>query len=220
PKTPTPTPTPTPAPTPVMYIASITPGLIYAGIKPFKLEVSGMHFTSDARIYFNQTAMPTTFVSGEKLTTEIPTSLIASEGPRQVIVQTPDGKIYSNQMMMTIMPPPKPTFQYIGMIGRKRFNNDTAYFIDNPNAPPFGARLNDVVRGQFRVIDISATEVVVEDVNLGFKHHVPLAKAPANAGGQPSRQDPAFNQFDQSRGIPGIPGGVQPFNPIQPTPNQ
>lgn len=215
-RTPTPTATPTPAPTPVMYIASVTPGLVYAGVKPFKFEVNGMYFTPDTRIYFNQKEMPTTFVSNQKVTTEIPTSLIASDGPKSVMLQTPDGKIYSNQVMMNIMAPPKPTFQYIGMIGRKRYNNDTAYLTDNANAPPFGARLNDVVKGQFRIIDISPTEVVVEDVNLGFKHHIPLAKAPANPGGQPLRQDPGFNQFDQGRGIPGIPGGGQPMQPIPP----
>ena len=59
--------------------------------------------------------------------------------------------MYSNQVMLRVQAPPKPTLQYIGMIGRKRYNNDTAYFIEQGNATPIGRRLNDVVAGRFRL---------------------------------------------------------------------
>lgn len=218
-----PTATPTPAPTPVMLIASLNPGTIYAGIRPFRLEVNGNYFTPDSHIYFNQTEMPTTFVNAQKVFTDIPTNMIASEGSKQVIVQTPNGLVYSNQMMMSVMAPPKPTFLYIGMIGRKRYNNDTAYFTDSVNTPPFGARLNDVVKGQFRVVDISPTEVVFEDVNLGFRHRIPISKPTTTSGVDlpPRPGDGGFTPFDPGRGnIPGIPGNVQPYNPTRPTPNR
>ena len=84
------------------------------------------------------------------------------------------------------MAPPRPNFQYIGMIARKRYNNDTAYFLENGKTAPFGARLNDVVSGRFRLIDISAGQAVFEDVSLGFKHRVPISKA-TTTGGQPFR---------------------------------
>ena len=107
------------------------------------------------------------------------------------------------------------------MIGRKRYNNDTAYFTDGNNSTPFGARLNDVIKGQFRLIDISPVEVVFEDINLGFRHRVPIAKATNPGGGQPPRPDGGLVPFDPARGnIPGIPGTVQPYNPNQPRPNR
>src|ERR1035437_4373439 len=177
-----PMPTPisaTPTPTPPMVLAAINPQSAYAGSpRGFRLEVNGDRFTPDAQIYFNQTQMPTVFVSAQRLTADIPANLIAQEGPRQVIVQSRDGKSYSEQRMLNVQAPPKPTFQYIGMISRARHNNDTAYFSDAAQPGPFGARLNDVVAGRFRVIDISPSSVLVEDVDLGFKHRLPIAKTP------------------------------------------
>jgi hypothetical protein len=211
----TPTPKPTPVPTPLPFtLASANPGVVYAGSKPFRLEVVGDKFSPDAKIYFNQVQMPTTFVSPQRLTTDVPANLISQEGPRQVIVQTPDGTKYSNQMMFQVQAPPKPTVQYIGMVGRKRYNNDTAYFTDpSRGQTPFTARLNDVVNGRFRVIDISPAEVVVEDVNLGFKHRVAIQKVAAQTGvpGAPG----GF--------VPGVPPGVtirQPQPQRPPNPNQ
>ena len=211
PPTPKPTATPipaTPTPTPMMLIAGLNPGLVYAGVKQFRLEVNGDRFTPDAHIYFNQTQMPTTFVNAQRLFADIPTNLIAQEGARQVIVQTPNGIAYSNQMMMTVMAPPKPLVQYIGMIGRKRFNNDTAYFMESGKPTPFGARLNDVVKGQFRLVDISPTEVIFEDINLGFRHRIPISQATNTGGGT----QPGAPPFDPTRGnIPGFPGMPQPL---------
>ncbi len=65
---------------------------------------------------------------------------------------------------------------------------------------PFGARLNDIVDNRFRLIDISPTEVVLEDTTLGFKHRVPISKG-TTPGGQPG-----------TNGIPNN-GGFVPFNP-------
>ena len=219
PKTPTPVPA-TPAPTPLLFASFVNPQTVYAGSRAFRLEVSGDRFTTDSRIYFNQVALPTTFINAQKLVTDIPANLIAAEGSRQVIVQTPDGRAYSNQLMMTVQAPPRPTFQYIGMIGRKRYNNDTAYFTEGNNPTPFGARLNDVIRGQFRLVDISAAEVVFEDVNLGFRHRVPITKASTTGGGQPGGRPTDFNPSGMPNGsVPmGFPN-VQPYNP-QPTPRR
>jgi hypothetical protein len=212
--TPTPPPPPSPSPTPVFYAAGVSPQSVYAGSRGFKMEVGGDRFTPDARIYFNQTEMPTTFVSPQRLSTTIPDNLIAQEGPRQIIVQTPDGKSYSFPVMLTVQAPPKPTtIQYIGMIGRKRYNNDTAYFVDTskplpcPGCPPvpFGARLNDTVASRFRLIDISTTEVIVEDISLGFRHRVAITKTP----GTPTS---GVMPFGPSGGqIPGIPNNIQRY---------
>jgi hypothetical protein len=206
---------PTPTPVPPIVLASISPLSVYAGSpRGFRLEVAGDRFTPDAQIYFNQTQMPTVFVSAQRLTADIPANLIAQEGPRQVIVQTRDGKSYSEQRMLNVQAPPKPTFQYIGMISRARHNNDTAYFSDSAQPIPFGARLNDVVAGRFRVIDISPASVLVEDVDLGFKHRLPIAKTPSTTtttsrGTFQNGNFVPYNPNGNPQGdIPGIPNNV------------
>jgi len=221
--TPTPTPAP-PPPTPVFLAQYISPPNVYAGSKGFRLEVSGDRFTPNATIYFNQAAMPTTFINAQKLVTDIPANLIAQEGPRQIIIQTPDGTAYSTQILLTVMAPPRPNYQYIGMIARKRYNNDTAYFVENGKNTPFGARLNDIVSGRFRLVDISATEVVFEDVSLGFKHRVPISKA-TTTGGQTFRpgQGDGFQPFGpavQPNCPPGIPCNIIPPQQPKKTPSK
>ena len=219
---PTPTPLPpVPVTTPQFLIAAANPQAIYAGSKGFRLEVIGDRFTADSHIYFNQSELPTKFINGQRLEADISTNLIAQEGARQIIVQTPDGKSYSNQVMLNVQAAPKPGFQYIGMIGRKRYNNDTAYFTEMGIPAPFGARLNDIVDNRFRLIDISPTEVVLEDTTLGFKHRVPITKG-TTAGGQPGANgipnNGGFVPFDpakvQNGNVPGFPGLQQ--QPQQP----
>jgi hypothetical protein len=219
--------TPSPTPTPVYALSSVNPQTLYAGSRAFRLEVNGDRFTPDAQIYFNQVPMPTTFVNAQKLVTDIPANLITQEGPRQVIVQSRDGKSYSDQAMMNIQAPPRPTVQYIGMIGRKRYNNDTAYFTEGDKATaPFGARLNDIVNNRFRLIAIAPSEVTFQDVDLGFKHRVRITQQPGGgmpgAGGS-SGTTPGngmASPFDSGAipagDIPGIPSNIPRYNPGQP----
>src|SRR5262245_1450275 len=123
-------PPPTPEPTPWFLAGYIMPQSAYAGARGFRLEVNGDRFTPDAKIYFNQSLLPTNFVSPQKLTADVPANLIAGEGAKQVIVQTLDGKMYSNPAMLQVMAPPKPNVYYIGMYSGKYSNNDTAYFVE------------------------------------------------------------------------------------------
>ena len=88
---------PTPSPTPLIFITFITPQSIYSGSKSFRLEINGERFTPDARIYFSQNELPTMFINAQKLVADVPANFIAGEGARQIIVQTPDGRAYSNQ---------------------------------------------------------------------------------------------------------------------------
>jgi hypothetical protein len=147
-------------------------------------------------------------------------------------VQTPDGKKYSEQLMVSVQAPPRPTVQYIGMIGRKRYNNDTAYFTEGDKATPFGARLNDIVNNRFKLVAISPAEVTFQDVDLGFKHRLTITRSPGGMpgagvgpGGKPN--DGGFSTpFDQGGGniptgeIPGIPNNIQRYNPNQSQPIQ
>ncbi len=242
--TPTPTPpivvpkTPEPTPTPPQLLAGITPQTVFAGSKGFRLEVSGDGFTPDTFIVFNGFQVPTTFIGPQKLTADIPANFIGSAGSPTISVRTPDGKLYSNQISFEIQAPPTPQIQYIGMIARRRYNNDTAYFQEQGKPTPISARLNDVVGGRFRLISISAEETIFEDVNLGFKHKLALYRpepgqasstggAPTgapNRGGnnQYNQPVPTNNQYtppvptyiQPQENIPGIPTNIQRSTPL------
>ncbi len=209
-----PPPSPIVTPTPAFVVSSISPPTIYAGTKGgFKLDVYGDRFTPDARIYFNQTEMPTNFVNSQTLATNISENMVAQEGPKQIIIQTPDGRSYSFAVSMNVLPPPKPTtLQFIGMIARTRGNNNTAYFLETGKTTPFGARLNDVVGGRFRLVDISAVEVVVEDVTLGFRHRITMT---AGSGSMPTQPGGGFIPYNPSGFPPPQPPGSPRMMPGQ-----
>src|SRR5690606_4601543 len=130
---------------------------------------------------------------------------------------------YSLSTFLSVQPPPKPQFQYIGMIARRHGNNDTAYLQEPGKQLPTGYRLNDVVAGRFRLVDISAERVVMEDVNLGFRHPVNITRptpgsAPAGIPGIQNRPPAGFPGFptnprNPTRGIPGIPGNIPAYTP-------
>lgn len=217
------TPPPTPAPTPFPYqIAMVMPQTVYAGQRSFRLELAGDGFEPDSKIYFNQALMPTTFVSSQRMTTEVPANMIASEGPKQIIVQSAsDASKYSEQRLLMVQPPPKPQYEYVGMISRKFANNDTAYFIEKnkmntPNVVPTGKRLNDILGGRFRLVSISDAQTIFEDVNLGFRHSLPLNKGSGASGPSSSPGSPAgFPGFNPTRpgNVPGFPNVTMPQPP-------
>lgn len=221
------TPTPTPAPTPPIQIAFLTPQSVYAGSKGFRLEIAGDHFTPDTRIYFSQQELPTTYISEQRMTADLPGVLITSDGQRQVLAQTSDGKLYSNPVMLDVQPAPKPQVKYIGMIKRTRSNNDTAYFTVTGRELPIGARLNDIVEGRFRLLSISAQETILEDTTLGFRHRLPLTTPPpvpagstptGRPAGFPSREsyvpfNPPAPQPTGNTRIPGIPDNIPRYVP-------
>jgi len=199
------------------------PQNIYAGSRGFRLEVNGDKFTPDAKIYFSQSLMPTTFVSAQKLTADIPANFIANEGGRQIIVQSLDGTKYSLPVMLSVQPQPKPQLLYIGMVSRKYGNNDTAYFVESskintPGTVPQSKRLNDVIEGRFKLVSIATNRVVVEDVNLGFRHpitlYTPTTGSTVNTGAPTGF--PAGGGFPTSvrpGSVPGFPGVTMPRPP-------
>ena len=106
------------------------------------------------------------------------------------------------------------------MIARTRGNNDTAYLQEQGKQTPTGYRLNDVVAGRFRLVNISSERVIVEDTNLGFRHPVELFRpppgtastSPTGPGGFPNRG--GFPTNPQGiPGIPGIPGNIPVYRP-------
>jgi hypothetical protein len=238
-KPPTPIPPPPPTPTPPLLIGFVTPQEVYAGSKTFRLEVSGDKFTPDSVILFNGSQLPTTYISPQQLVAEIPSNLISGEGPKQIMVVTPNGKLYSNQVLLNVQPQPKPPLLYIGAKLSQRNNNNTAYFREKDKNMEFGARLNDTVSGRFRVISISKEDVILEDASLGFRHRLPLYRPEPGQSASvnvPSLNSPdgfrnkgMNNQYNPNQpvyippqgeiqGIPGIPGTIQRQNVPQPPP--
>jgi hypothetical protein len=199
------------------------PQSVYAGQRAFKLEVAGEGFDPDTKIYFNQALLPTTYIGPQRLTAEVPANMIASAGGKQIIVSSPDGVKYSEQRMLQVQAPPTPqqTYEYVGMISRKFSNNDTAYFMEKsklttPGAAPTGRRLNDILGGRFRLISISEKEALFEDVNLGFKHKMPIlrtAPGPASPSGFPSGFP---NTGRPVQTFPGFPNVTNPTVPRPP----
>ena len=211
---PSPVKPPTPLPPPPILIAGFSPSNVYAGASGFRLEITGDKFTPDSHIYFNQSELPTTFINTQKMVADVPASNIATEGQLLIIVQTPDGKLYSNSVSISVQAPPKPTIMYIGMIGHKGYNNDKAVLAENDKAAPFAARLNDIIGGRFRLIEISPAEVIFQDTGLGFKHRVPITKG-ANTGTMPpgrgSDINPTYPPGFIPQDIPGIPNNLQQY---------
>jgi hypothetical protein len=205
----TPPPTPKPTPTPPMHLEFVTPQTIYAGSGSFRLEVNGDRFDPSARIYFNRGEMPTQFVNGQKLVANIPASMVNSVGGMQVIVQTPDGKLYSEQAIVNVQAPPTPQFQYIGAKLAARGNNDTGYFLETGKQVPTVARLGDVVGGRFRLVSISRNEAIFQDVSLPFKHPVKLYTPPPGTSTSP--QGPG--RFQSPNGFSNDPNIYVPYNP-------
>jgi hypothetical protein len=200
------TPTPTPAPTPSVILSFVNPQSVYAGTKAFRMDIQGDLFTPDVRIYFQGSEMPTRFISAQQLSTDVPANFISQEGSRIIEVRSPDGKLWSSQFTFNVQAPPRPQFQYIGLIARKRANNDTAVFRETGKTAEFSGRLNDVLGGRFRLVSISSTETVFEDTSLGFKHKLALFRPPPGTSTGPG----------SGRGSFPSPGGT--FNPPMPNP--
>jgi hypothetical protein len=216
-KSPTPIPViPTPLPpTPIQYTVNLgfmnTPG-VFAGSKGFRLEVNGDKFTPETAIYFGGAMLPTTFISAQRLTADIPQNLIANAGNIQIEVHSPDGKLFSNSLILAVNAPPQPQFQYIGMIARSRNNNDMATLLETGKKEPINARLNDVIGGRFKMVSISTAEVVVQDKELGFRYRRALERTKDGQGSTGGKGQP-----QQNPGIPGFPNNGFPPN-YQPPP--
>lgn len=216
-------PTPTPTPLPPQLIGFVTPQSVYAGQPTFRVEVNGDQFTPDTMIYLNGAQLPTTYISPQKLVAEVPSNFISSAGSLMIMVRTPDGALYSNQVAINVQAPPTPQFQYYGVVTRQKSNNDTAYFLETGKQNPTPARLNDLVGGRFRLISISATETIFEDKDLGFKHRVALTRPQPGQGGttNPNNQTPPAriplkggNMIQQNPTL--YPSNPQPPQPPQP----
>lgn len=240
PYSPTPTPTPfipipipvTPTPPAPQTITLITPQSVFSGAASFRLEVNGDGFTPETRIYFNGQEMPTNFVNSQKVTAEIPSNYISGEGQRQIFVRTPDGKLYSYPVFLNVQAAPRPQFQYVGIVAPKLGNNATAYIQEGTN-PPIPKRLGERIGncgippvGCFSVVSIAREKMVVQDLGLGFRYSIEIAKEPGqtSTGGRTNPnfpQQPGFNpNTPTNQPCPPYCPNLQQTNPNNPNVNR
>jgi len=164
-------PTPTPVPPPPLTASSLMPNTIYARTGDFSLQIMGDKFTPALHITIDGRDLPTRFINAEQLFTTVPAALIANPGPRQVSVRSNDGKLYSNILTLSVTPPPLPNYNYIGIIGKPRFN-DTAVLQDKSSKDLINAQRGDLLGGRFRVNSISEKEIVLIDTTLKIRHTI------------------------------------------------
>jgi hypothetical protein len=165
------TPTPPPPPPPPLTVTSVTPSSVYARTTDFSLQVGGDKFTPAVKIYIDGRAMQTRFVNPQQVATTVTADLIANPGNRRIEVKTPDGSLYSTAGNLVVTPPPVPNYSYIGLIGKRSFN-DTAVLQDKNNKDLLNVQRGDVVGGRFRVNSISDKEVVLVDTTLKIRHTI------------------------------------------------
>jgi IPT/TIG domain-containing protein len=173
-ETPSIIPTPTPTPVPPALLASLSPASVYARTGDFTLEIAGDKFTPQMRVVIDSNELPTRFKGPQQVSATVPASLIANPGSRQVKLQTPDGKLYSNDATLSIAAPPTPNYTYVGIIGTPK-HLDTAILQDKSNKEILTIQRGDLLGGRFRLTSISDKELVLIDNNLKIKHTLALS---------------------------------------------
>lgn len=208
PPTPTPVitpktiPTPTPIP-PNVILSSISPVNVYAHTGDFNLDVTGDKFTPETRVYVQGGQLQTRFISPQQLAAKVPAQLISFEGAREIKVQSPDGKLFSNTASLNVMPAPQPNYTLIGVFNRAS-SNDVAILKDNRG----GKDLLYVQRGQlieerFRVTSISVNEVKLVDVTLKIPYTLKFVGDNSNPStGRPMTPVPPPPSDDNGDGEP------------------
>ena len=85
-------------------ITSLSPATAVAGGAAFTLTVNGSNFVPQSVVLWGGTAEPTTYLSANTLTAQIPAAAIAAAGSVPVVVQDQSGGPTSNGATFTIQP--------------------------------------------------------------------------------------------------------------------
>ena len=174
--------TPTPTPIPPILLASVSPSNVYARTADFKLEAAGDKFLPNMRIFVDGRELVTSYKGPQQLSANIDATLIASPGVRQVVVRTPDNRLYSNPLTINVAAPPTPNYTFIGIISPTDRVRDTALVQDRSNRNIISVFRGDVLSGRFRVTSISEKELVLMDTNLKIKHTIAMSEGERGAG--------------------------------------
>lgn len=225
-----PIPSPSPTPPPPVTLARVNPQMVYARSKDFTMEVVGDKFTPETRVLFNGQEVPTQFANAQRMTAQISASLISGEGQRQIMVRSQDGKLFSNVAVMMVQAPPTPNFNFVGLVARRGYNNDTVTLQDKASKQYQNVRLGENI-GRFKVASISSKEVVMQDTELGFRHSLAFVDEKsanrAGANAQPNYGSNGFQnlnpnmQYQPNQSMPSpYMQQPQPYPPPQPTNTQ
>lgn len=187
-------PTPTPTPVPPVLLANLSPANVYARTGDFTLEIAGDKFTSQIRVLIDNNELPTRYLGPQQLSATVPAAVIANPGDRQVMLRSPDGRLYSNTATLNVAAPPTPNYTYVGIIGTVR-HIDTAILQDKGNKDTLNVQRGDVLGGRFRVTSISEKELVLVDTNLKIKHTLPLTNQ-SDRGNPLQRSTPKVESED------------------------
>src|SRR6185295_852059 len=180
-------PPPSPIPTPPLVANSVSPQSVYARTGDFSLQVMGDKFVPGVNIVLDSRVMQTRYINAQQLATTVPADMIANPGSRPIVLKNANGSLYSNPVSLTVTPPPLPNFNYVGLIGKPRFN-DLAVLQDKNSKELLNVQRGDVVGGRFRVNSISDKDVVLVDTNLKIRHTINFTTETANAPGRPTRR--------------------------------
>ena len=187
---------PPPPPPPPILLASVSPSNVYARTADFKLEAAGDKFTPEVRIFVDGRELPTTYRSPQQVSTTIAASFIAAPGTRQVIVRTPDNRLFSNPLQINVAPPPVPNYNYVGIISPTNRITDTALVQDKNNKSLLTVYRGDILSGRFRVTSISQKELVLTDTTLKIKHTIAKSEGDRASGGPLARPTPRVDAED------------------------
>ena len=196
PPSPTPKPliiqTPTPTPTPPLVASGLSPANVYARTPAdFSLQLTGDKFTPAVRIVMDGRELPTRFIGPQQLFTTVPASMVTNPGVRQIMARTSDGHLYSNTVALNVTQPPVPNFTFVGLIGKRTFN-DIAVLQDKSSKDLVNVPRGGSVGGRFRVVSISEKEIVLIDEQLKIRHTLPFTQDPNS--GAPFRTVPRVNE--------------------------
>lgn len=176
------TPTPTPTPTPPVLLASVSPSNVYARTADFKLDAAGDKFTPEMKIFVDGKELQTAYKNPQQLSATVAASVIAAPGTRQVVVRTPDSRLYSNPLVINVADPPKPNYMYVGIIGRPNRVDDVALVQERNARNIVNVLRGDILSGRFRVTSISEKELVLTDTTLKIKHTIAMSEGEKGSG--------------------------------------
>ncbi|MDQ2977201.1 MAG: hypothetical protein M3R69_17540 [Acidobacteriota bacterium] len=166
-------PTPTPTPIPPVLLASLSPATVYARTADFTLDIAGDKLSPQLHVVIDNNELPTRYVGPQQISATVPATLIANPGLRQVMLRSVDGQLYSNSATLNVAAPPIPNYNYVGIIGTRRYI-DTAILQDKGSKETLNVQRGDLLGGRFRVTSISEKELVLVDTNLKIKHAIAL----------------------------------------------
>jgi len=155
-------------------ISSLSPSNVYARTADFALQVMGEKFTPALHVIIDGRDLPARLINSQQLATTVPSAIINNPGSRQVMLKSNDGTLYSNIATLMVTPPPTPNYNYIGIIGRRSFN-DTAVLQDKSSKEILNVQRGEMIGTRFRVNSISEREIVFIDTTLKIRHTIPFS---------------------------------------------